>query len=190
VGPPQDIQPGPPGVKAQPSTDPFANISTSSTPQQKTPFAPPQSKPANTKSAFDFGTPAALEPAASAQNANGSSADDDWEFSSAVPDELPLKDTITVSDGKEVDIVFEISRADDEPDPNTVNILAKFSNKTPKPITEYTFQVAVTKVRGNRALSRVWARTHPPCTGIHSQAYPPIRAEVATPPEGRHHPAD
>ena len=76
--------------------------------------------------------------------ANGAAIDDDWNFSSALPeDSLPSNSQVTVSQ-KEVAIVFEVSRRSN--DENIIDIHAKFSNRTPNLITEYTFQVAVTKV--------------------------------------------
>ena len=57
---------------------------------------------------------------------------------------MPSSSSLVVSD-KEVKIVFDVSR---RPTSDAViDILAKFSNKSVSVITEYTFQVAVTKVR-------------------------------------------
>ena len=86
-------------------------------------------------------------------NSNGAPpVDDDWNFSSALPDEMPMKSTLVVSQ-KEIGIVFQVSRkATDE---TTVEILAKFSNRSSNPITELTFQVAVTKVSPKRLMNRL-----------------------------------
>ena len=99
----------------------------SNAPRQGSPFSRPQ-----------------VAGAASSQNTNGSTADDDWNFTSALPeDSLPYATSVVVSD-KEVAINFDVSRrTNGEP---ILDIVAKFSNKTATPITEYTFQVAVTKV--------------------------------------------
>ena len=100
---------------------------------------------------FDFAAPAAQVTADvnsapnTTQNANGAGTDDDWNFSSALPEDssLPTATTITVSD-KEVAIIFEVTRR--KTDESVLEIMAKFSNKSAKVITEYTFQVAVTRV--------------------------------------------
>ena len=76
---------------------------------------------------------------------NGASPmDDDWNFSSALPDDMPSKSAIIVSQ-KGIGITFQVSRraAND----TIIDILATFSNRSSNPITELTFQVAVTKVR-------------------------------------------
>ena len=82
------------------------------------------------------------------QQSNGASTgtDDDWDFASALPADnssLPRSNEITVSKTS-VTVVFKISRMDKPEAP--ISILASYSNNTPSLITEYTFQVAVTKV--------------------------------------------
>ena len=70
---------------------------------------------------------AATDSKPATQNTNGGSADDDWNFSSALPeDSLPSSANLIVS-SKEVEIVFDVSRrrADDV----IIDILATFSNK-------------------------------------------------------------
>lgn len=81
------------------------------------------------------------------KSSNGpSSVEDDWNFSSALPDEIPSKSMITVSQ-KEIGIAFQVSRrAIPEA---TIDVLARFSNRSSNPVTELTFQVAVTKVRSS-----------------------------------------
>lgn len=79
------------------------------------------------------------------QASNGASADDDWNFTSALPDDpsnLPSLNELIVSNTS-VKIVFQASRTASTD--NFVSIRASFSNNTNNPITEYTFQVAVTK---------------------------------------------
>lgn len=79
---------------------------------------------------------------------NGTSADDDWDFTSALPDdgsELPAHNHLTVSNNS-VKIDFGVERA--IATDSSVSISASFSNNTPSLITEYTLQVAVTKVNG------------------------------------------
>ncbi|MCJ1486679.1 hypothetical protein MMC06_006857 [Schaereria dolodes] len=124
------------------NSDAFANLS-SHTPRQASPFQHLQNnKPtaSQTASIFDF-TPA---PSLKEATTNGTSIDDDWSFSSALPEDtsLPSTSTLVVSD-KEVHIVFDVSRR--QMGDGVIDILAKFSNKTAHVITEYTFQTAVTK---------------------------------------------
>lgn len=110
----------------------------------------PSQKPAPSTSMFDFTSsiPQQKPPAGSStsanQQTNGVSADDDWNFSSALPeDNLPSATSLVVS-SKEVEIVFDVSRQKTED--AIIDVVARFSNKTANPITEYTFQIAVTKV--------------------------------------------
>ncbi|MCJ1241714.1 hypothetical protein MMC14_009720 [Varicellaria rhodocarpa] len=124
-------------------SDPFAGLTSSS------PFSKPQNGKAPS-SMFDFAAPAAKVNADvnsapnTTQNTNGAGTDDDWNFSSALPEDssLPTATTVTVSD-KEVAIIFEVTRR--KTDESVLEIMAKFSNKSAKAITEYTFQVAVTR---------------------------------------------
>ena len=98
---------------------------------------------------FDFATPKSNPSVNSALNTNHSSngtvTDDDWSFSSALPEDssLPIATTVMVLD-KEVAIEFDVTRR--KTDESVLEIVARFSNKSAKAITEYTFQVAVTKV--------------------------------------------
>ena len=113
--------------KPSPSSDPFGILSN---PSPNPPYNPAtQYKPTDITAQ---------------KTANGSALEDDWNFSSAVPDDgPPTNSQITVSQ-KDVAIVFEVSRRQN--DENVIDILAKFSNRTPNPIAEYTFHVAVAKV--------------------------------------------
>ena len=133
------------------SSDPFAALSSSSNvPRQESSFIKRSQKPTPSTSVFNFtspnsqqGPPAGLSTSAS-QHTNGASADDDWNFSSALPDDnLPSATSLVVS-SKEVEIVFDVSRR--KTDDAIIDVVAKFSNKSSNPITEYTFQIAVTKV--------------------------------------------
>ena len=133
-----------------PPSDPFASIS-SGTSRQGSPFTKPPPGKAPSTSMFDFASSASQKAATpnpaqtSTSNTNGNSVDDDWSFSSALPEDssLPTATSLVVSD-KEVAIQFDVSRRKGN-DP-VLDILAKFSNKSAHAITEYTFQVAVTKV--------------------------------------------
>ncbi|KAL8946713.1 MAG: hypothetical protein Q9222_006927 [Ikaeria aurantiellina] len=154
----------------KPNYDPFASLTSShptsrsstpnpaaSRPQANTsdPFAalaskpPQQPSPAPSASMFNFASP---KPSATAtptppQQSNGAStsADDDWNFASALPNDnasLPASNELTVSNTS-VTVVFKASRTDKSDSP--ISILASYSNNTSSLITEYTFQLAVTK---------------------------------------------
>ncbi|KAL8785719.1 MAG: hypothetical protein Q9213_003186 [Squamulea squamosa] len=124
------------------SLDPFAAL-TSKPPQQPSPV------PSPSPSTFNFTSPKSAPPVTPSppQQSNGAStaADDDWDFTSALPADnssLPTSNEITVSKTS-VTVVFKITRTD-KPEAS-ISILASYSNNTTALITEYTFQVAVTK---------------------------------------------
>ena len=140
---------------SQPSTDPFASLSSAaSRTASPLPSSQPSQKPASSQSAslFDFASPKPTvphnQPTADPQQAtNGTSADDDWDFTSALPDdgsELPARNNLTVSNTS-VKIELRVERPEATTD-SAISISASFSNNTPSLITEYTLQVAVTKV--------------------------------------------
>lgn len=110
------------------AVDPFAALN--SPVRQAT---PQQNQPSTTKSMFDFAQPAQSVPSASHD-------DDEWNFSSAT---LPESDAITITNTS-VKIDLKASRAS-QTDP-VINLDVSFSNNVTQPITELTFQVAVTKV--------------------------------------------
>jgi hypothetical protein len=87
---------------------------------------------------FDFTNP---KPPAAAPSA---ADDDDWAFSSALPDSLPSLNTLSVSDTK-LGISLEATR--DSSNPAVITMSLKFSSNTDQPISELTFMAAVTKVR-------------------------------------------
>ncbi|KAL9133463.1 MAG: hypothetical protein Q9175_005353 [Cornicularia normoerica] len=139
---------------SQPSTDPFAALSSAAS-RSASPFPTSQSSqkpaaPSPSASLFDFASarPAVPQgqPAASPQQAtNGASADDDWDFASALPEdgsELPTNSNLTVSNTS-VKIDFCVERPGNTE--TAISISALFSNNTARHVTEYTFQVAVTK---------------------------------------------
>lgn len=139
---------------SQPSLDPFAILS-SPTPRHASPFSksqpPSVPTPQPSASIFDFASSnqPSIPPhdsAISSRQSNGKLVDDDWDFTSALPDDstnLPRTNDLLVSK-TEVSISFEISRPGDSS--STILILAHFSNNTDSIITEYEFQVAVTRV--------------------------------------------
>ncbi|RDW84941.1 putative vhs-containing protein [Coleophoma cylindrospora] len=117
-----------------PSIDPFAALASpirNSTPQQPS-------------SMFDFASHAPPPPQAAATPTPAPPAadDDDWAFSSALPDGLPASNTITVSDTN-VNIALHATREPQTPDIITMTV--KFTSKTQQPVSDLTFQVAVTK---------------------------------------------
>lgn len=126
---------------AQKPTDPFAAL-TSSTPRTASPFQFQQSlKPAPSPSAalFDFSDDTATPaPASKPPPPATTPADDDWTFTSALPDS-PKAITVTNS---AIKTVFSVSRQSDD----AILISSRISNNTAQPISELTFQVAVTKV--------------------------------------------
>lgn len=143
---------------SQPSTDPFATLSSAaSRTASPLPISQLSQKPIPSPSAslFDFASPKPTvpqsQPAGNAQEAtNGASADDDWNFTSALPDdgsELPSHNTLTVSNTS-VKIDFRVERP--QRTDSAISISALFSNNTPSLVTEYTLQVAVTKVNSMR----------------------------------------
>lgn len=130
----------------QPPLDPFAGLST---PQHSSPLpqstqAPP---PSSSAALFNFPTsssqPSQNPAPAAAPKTKAPSAEDEWDFASALPDDghLPTSNQLTVSDTS-VKIAFQASRTAGD----SVAIKAHFSNNTANLITEYAFQVAVTKV--------------------------------------------
>jgi ADP-ribosylation factor-binding protein GGA len=108
-----------------PAQDPFAALASplrQSTPQQIQP----------SHSIFDFGEPAAAP-----------ADDDEWAFSSALPEDLPSESTITVS---ETALGISLHAAREATAPAIIKLSLSFSSKTDQPISELEFAVAVTKV--------------------------------------------
>ncbi len=150
----------------QPPSDPFA-ATTSPAPHQQSPFLNSQQAQPTTSlqsaSLFDFAQPSHQQSPMNPQStpavqSNGSTAEDDWNFSSALPDEhgnLPVSKYLRVSNGA-VAILFKLSRPSNKD--SIVAIDAHFSNNSAKLITEYTFQVAVRKVRSPSYWSGAYAQ--------------------------------
>ncbi|TVY80627.1 putative ADP-ribosylation factor-binding protein [Lachnellula suecica] len=116
-------------AKAQPQappSDPFAALTSpirQSTPQQPQP------------SMFDFGNHQPPAPAAAAD-------EDEWAFSSALPEGLPSSNTIAVS---KTNLSISLHAAREPNSPTVITMSLTFSNQTDQPISELTFQAAVTK---------------------------------------------
>jgi ADP-ribosylation factor-binding protein GGA len=129
----------PPPQQQQFRPDPFAALSSAShTPRQQSPFqfqsshaAPPPAAPSNLLDSFTAPPP----PAQTTQ----APADDEWTFASALPSSTPAKLTIT---NTSILISWTVSRI---PSTNEIEITSNITNNTFTPISELTFQVAVTK---------------------------------------------
>lgn len=148
--PPQQVQ------TQQPRIDPFASLNAPA-PRQASPFQFQQSiqqPPAPSSSLLDLTGSNASQtppvPSASIQQSNGAAAagDDEWTFSSALPDS---SHDLTVVHSS-IHVLFHVSR---QPTPdNVILIQSQVSNNTAQPISQLTFQLAVTKVSlSNRCLT-------------------------------------
>jgi ADP-ribosylation factor-binding protein GGA len=131
--------------QAQKKPDPFAALSNSNS-RSGSPFQfqssrSPQSAPppAQASSSFDLlgGSIPTAAPAPS--NNNSANNDDEWTFSSALPD-APQDLTITNS---AIKTIFAVTR----PNNTELVVSSRISNNTTNPIEDLTFQLAVTKVR-------------------------------------------
>ena len=123
----------------QPAVDPFASISSIGQ-RQSSPFQPvqPQSNQSMPSSMMQATNPPG---SSQAPPTGGASADaDEWTFASSLP-ESSNEIIVTTST---VNIVLAVTRP-----PGTdvgLSLLAKFSNTSASPVSDLTFQVAVTKV--------------------------------------------
>ncbi|CAG8950825.1 hypothetical protein HYFRA_00003041 [Hymenoscyphus fraxineus] len=122
-----------PQSSAQPPSDPFAALASpirAATPQQPT-----------TPSMFDFANPQASAPAAAATAAPATD-DDDWAFSSALPEGLPTSNTLEVSN---TNLGISLYASREAQSPSIITMSLSFSNRSDQIITELTFMAAVTK---------------------------------------------
>lgn len=127
-----------------PKTDPFASLNTQ-TSRTTSPFQfqqsthpapnPAQPKPQSTTllGGLTSSTPQTTTTSASA------AGDDEWTFTSALPN---TSATLTLHDST-IKITWLVSRPSQ--DPTLIEIASKISNNTSQPISELTFQVAVTR---------------------------------------------
>ncbi|KAF2219952.1 VHS domain-containing protein [Elsinoe ampelina] len=129
----------------QPNTNLFAKPSAA----PSDPFASLSSSNSRTASPFQFQQsthpPPTSQPASSLLNlGNGQSAaapaDDEWTFTSALPQDQPHQ--ITVTNGS-IQTIFRVSRPQGADD--WIQIESRISNATSLPIADLTFQLAVTK---------------------------------------------
>ena len=129
-----------------PSADPFAALA-STAPRQPSPLPQQtQPQPSTSSSFFDYSSPAPQPTLTSSiSNQKDKVPDDDWDFASALPEDthLPTSNEVIVTNTS-VKILFRVSRSPQSSD--TITITAHVSNNTSNLISEYTFQVAVTKV--------------------------------------------
>jgi ADP-ribosylation factor-binding protein GGA len=143
--PPQTLFTSPPPQQTnqtpsqpQPKADPFATLTSSSNhSRQASPFQFQQS--ISSLAAKPPQNPAPV-PVASITKSN---QDDEWDFASS----LPSTSSLTLLNSG-IEVAWDFSRATNGP-PGipSIEIKSKISNNTPSPITDVTFQVAVTKVR-------------------------------------------
>lgn len=127
----------PPQQQQQPQkrADPFAALagSRSGTPSQ---FQMPLSPPGPASSGLDLLGGAPTTSSAAAPTTAG---DDEWTFSSALPDQP--KDLVVTNSS--IRTVFAVTR----PNNTELNINSRISNASAQPIEDLTFQLAVTKVK-------------------------------------------
>lgn len=114
-----------------PAQDPFAALIS---PARQ--FTPQPAAPSH--SMFDFGIQKA-PPAAPAAAVD----DDEWAFSSALPEGLPSENTIMVS---ETTLGISLHATREPSSPAVITLSLTFSSKTDQPISDLEFAVAVTKV--------------------------------------------
>ena len=122
----------------QPASDPFAALATP--PRQST---PQQNQSSVSASIFDFSK---VAPPATSIHPAPTNDDDEWSFSSALPESngLPSSNSLTITDSS---INISLHAARKSPSDPIITMTVKFSSKVAQLITELTFQVAVTKVR-------------------------------------------
>lgn len=130
----QQSQPTQPQARV---VDPFAALKTST---QQSPPQQPQ------KSIFDFANP---QPPANPPAASGD--DDEWAFSSALPEGPPSSNTLTVSD---TSLSISLHATREPPTPALITMSLSFSNKTAQPVSELTFMAAVEKASRSLIISQ------------------------------------
>jgi hypothetical protein len=140
----------PPQQKSQQAppkkTDPFASITSPS--RNASPFQysssnkPPPTAPATPNNGIDLlGIDSGVPAAASSSSNNNVLDNDEWQFSSALPQDQPAE--LVVTNNGVIRIDFTVKRSSD----TELHINSRISNLTNQPIRDLTFQLAVTKVR-------------------------------------------
>lgn len=128
----QQLQPTAPAKSQNPAVDPFATLQSSIKPAGSQQLQ---------KSMFDFATP--QPPANELAQATPAGDDDEWAFSSALPEGLPSSNMVSVS---HTTLRISLHASRDPPASDTIKMNLLFSNNTDQPISELTFMAAVTKV--------------------------------------------
>lgn len=123
----------------QHKADPFASLNSPA--RQPSPFQFQQSLKATASPAPPAQQQSASSLLGGQSNGAAAAADDEWTFSSALPDQT---NSLTVTNST-IKTVFQVSRPSNAD--NYITIESAISNNTALPITDLTFQLAVTKVR-------------------------------------------
>jgi ADP-ribosylation factor-binding protein GGA len=134
-------------VQPPPKADPFASLTSSQHSRQASPFQFQQSiQPPSLLAAKPPQNPVSQP---SLISTTTESQDDEWNFASALPVQTPSTLTLTNSS---IQIAWELSRS--ATNPSIIEIKSKISNNTASPVSNFTFQVAVTKVSTRQTLFR------------------------------------
>lgn len=128
-----------------PPADPFAALVSpsprTSTPLQQQQNLGTQKSTSSPSSLLDIAPPS--QPISRPSSTNNAAADDEWDFTSALPEStLPSSNQMQVLNSS-LRIDFISKRVPGQP---TIQVTAQFSNNTSQPISELHFQVAVEKV--------------------------------------------
>jgi ADP-ribosylation factor-binding protein GGA len=133
----------PPSQSLPKPADPFAALASSSdAPRQSSPFQFQQSTQPPSIFAAKSPQPPFPSSLSAAPPQTAAAADDEWNFESALPPSVPSALTLTNSS---VTIAWELSRPADQQ--GVIEINSRVTNNTSLPVSEFTFQVAVTKVK-------------------------------------------
>ncbi|QSZ31457.1 hypothetical protein DSL72_001022 [Monilinia vaccinii-corymbosi] len=132
-----------------------------SSPSNIDPFAaltsPRQSTPQQSGSMFDFANP--KPPISHSANAPAPATDDDeWAFSSALPEGLPSTNDLTISN---TNLKISLNATREPSTPDVITLSVAFSNNANEPISDLTFQAAVTKGYTLKLQPQSGRRLHP-----------------------------
>jgi len=119
-----------------PKADPFASLTSSHNSRQASPFQFQQS----TQPPSQLAAKPPQNPQPSLISTSSAAADDEWNFESALPPSDSYNMSLTNSS---INISWELSRPGNQP--GVIEIKSKVSNLTAAPVSNFTFQVAVTK---------------------------------------------
>lgn len=143
-----------------PPADPFAALvspsSRASTPLQQQQNLGTQKSTSSPSSLLDIAPPS--QPISRPSSTNNAAADDEWDFTSALPESsLPNSNQMQVLNTS-LRIDFISKRVPGQP---TIQVKAQFSNNTSQPISELHFQVAVEKVNNYPIVFKSLSLTYP-----------------------------